>query len=102
MKTVGVKELKARLSEYLRAVKRGDVVVVTERDTPIAELRAPRGHRDDASDLGALLDGLAADGEITRASGKRKGWKWTVQGLGLPLGTAAGILDELRRDPSGR
>ena len=28
---VGVRELKARLSEYLRRAERGDVVVVTER-----------------------------------------------------------------------
>ncbi|MEP7344783.1 MAG: type II toxin-antitoxin system prevent-host-death family antitoxin [Gemmatimonadaceae bacterium] len=102
MKTVGVKQLKARLSEYLRAVKRGDVVVVTERDTPIAELRAPRGHRDNAGDLRALLDGLAADGEITRASRKKKGWRWTAKGLGLPSGTATSVLDELRRDPFDR
>jgi prevent-host-death family protein len=37
-KTVKVAELKARLSEYLRAVRRGHPVTVCERDTPIARL----------------------------------------------------------------
>lgn len=38
MKTVGVAELKARLSEYLRAVRRGDTVTVLDRETPIAKI----------------------------------------------------------------
>ena len=37
-KTVKVAELKARLSEYLRAARRGHPVTVCERDTPIARL----------------------------------------------------------------
>jgi prevent-host-death family protein len=35
---VGVAELKARLSTYLRAVRRGEAVTVYDRDTPIARL----------------------------------------------------------------
>jgi len=37
-KTVKVAELKARLSEYLRAARRGHPVTVCERDTPVARL----------------------------------------------------------------
>ena len=37
-KTVRVAELKARLSEYLRAARRGHPVTVCDRDTPIARL----------------------------------------------------------------
>jgi prevent-host-death family protein len=37
-KTVKVAELKARLSAYLRAVRRGHPVTVCDRDTPIARL----------------------------------------------------------------
>jgi prevent-host-death family protein len=36
MKEVRIAELKARLSEYLRAVRRGDTIAVLDRDTPIA------------------------------------------------------------------
>jgi prevent-host-death family protein len=33
--TVGVRELKARLSEYLRLVKTGETVVITEHGQPV-------------------------------------------------------------------
>jgi prevent-host-death family protein len=35
---VGVAELKARLSAYLRAARRGEAVIVYDRDTPVARL----------------------------------------------------------------
>jgi prevent-host-death family protein len=35
---VGVAELKARLSAYLRATRRGEAVTVYDRDTPVARL----------------------------------------------------------------
>lgn len=41
MRVVGVRELKNRLSEYLRLVKRGEQVLVTEHGVVIAELRQP-------------------------------------------------------------
>jgi prevent-host-death family protein len=37
-RTVRVAQLKARLSEYLRTVRRGYPVTVLDRDTPIARL----------------------------------------------------------------
>jgi len=41
MKAVGVRELKNRLSEYLRAVRGGEQVLVTDRGQVVAELRPP-------------------------------------------------------------
>ena len=38
MKQVRIAELKARLSEYLRAVRRGETVAVLDRDTPVAQI----------------------------------------------------------------
>jgi antitoxin (DNA-binding transcriptional repressor) of toxin-antitoxin stability system len=38
MKVVGIKQLKARLSEYIRLAKAGETVLVTERDEVVAEL----------------------------------------------------------------
>jgi prevent-host-death family protein len=38
MKTVGVAELKARLSEYHRSVRKGHDVTVMDRDQPIARI----------------------------------------------------------------
>lgn len=40
MKAVGVRELKNRLSEYLREVREGERVLITDRGKVIAELRA--------------------------------------------------------------
>jgi len=44
-KAVRVAELRRRLSEYLRRVRRGEAVTVLDRDTPIARLTplAPGG-----------------------------------------------------------
>lgn len=38
MKQAGIAELKARLSEYLRAVRRGESVTILDRETPIATI----------------------------------------------------------------
>lgn len=38
MKQVRIAELKARLSEYLRAVRSGESIAVLDRDTPVAQL----------------------------------------------------------------
>lgn len=43
MKQVRTAELKARLSEYLRAVRGGESIAVLDRDTPIAQLVPVRG-----------------------------------------------------------
>ena len=48
MKQVRIADLKARLSEYLRAVRGGESIAVLDRDTPIAQLipvREPRALR---------------------------------------------------------
>jgi prevent-host-death family protein len=38
MSDVGIAELKARLSEHLRAVRNGDSLTVLDRNTPIARI----------------------------------------------------------------
>jgi antitoxin (DNA-binding transcriptional repressor) of toxin-antitoxin stability system len=42
IKTVGIKELKNNLSAYLREVRRGIRVLVSDRNRVIAELHEPR------------------------------------------------------------
>ena len=57
-KTVGVRELKARLSEYLRQVKKGRTVVITEHGKPVGRL-VPAGQSLEQR-LQAMIDaGLA-------------------------------------------
>ena len=38
MKQVRIAELKARLSEYLRAVRNGETIAVLDRDKPVAQI----------------------------------------------------------------
>ncbi len=40
--TVGIREFKAHLSEYLRRVKAGETIVLTERGKPVGEVSAPK------------------------------------------------------------
>jgi antitoxin (DNA-binding transcriptional repressor) of toxin-antitoxin stability system len=42
MYAVGIRELKNRLSEYVRLAAAGERVLVTDRDRVVAELTAPR------------------------------------------------------------
>jgi antitoxin (DNA-binding transcriptional repressor) of toxin-antitoxin stability system len=44
MRKVRVAELKSRLSEHLRAVKRGQTLLVLDRETPIARI-SPLGSK---------------------------------------------------------
>jgi len=98
MKAVGVKQLKARLSEYLRHVRAGETIFVTDRDEVVAELRPAHRQSHRAEGIDEVLDSLAEAGEITRASIPKGKWTWKVKGLGLPSGTGQRLLDEIRSD----
>jgi prevent-host-death family protein len=54
VKTIGIRELKNRLSETLRAVKAGEHILVTDRGTVVAELVPPGRTRTDPSIPSAL------------------------------------------------
>jgi antitoxin (DNA-binding transcriptional repressor) of toxin-antitoxin stability system len=45
MKAVGIKVLKNKLSEYVRLASRGETVLVTDRDTVVAEIVPPQHGR---------------------------------------------------------
>jgi antitoxin (DNA-binding transcriptional repressor) of toxin-antitoxin stability system len=98
MKAVGVKQLKARLSEYLRLVRAGETVLITDREEVVAELRPARRQQVAPASVEEQLQALADAGEITRPSLPKGNWTWKVKGLGLPPGTAARLLDEIRGD----
>lgn len=98
MKSVGVKQLKARLSEYLRLVRSGQTVLVTDRNEVVAELRPVLQRRGPSASVEEILDALGERGDITRAAIRKGRWTWKVKGLGLPGGAAAEILDQIRSD----
>jgi prevent-host-death family protein len=67
MRTVGLKALKNKLSEYVRAAASGETVVITDRGRPVAELVAPRPVPDCYKDHPVLARGIR-EGWITPAT----------------------------------
>jgi antitoxin (DNA-binding transcriptional repressor) of toxin-antitoxin stability system len=95
MRTVGLKVLKNRLSEYVRLVSQGETVLVTDRETVVAELRPPEGRGPLTSDA-VLADAM------------RRGWL-TAPLIGratvpprLPVAPLREVLRELDEDRGDR
>jgi antitoxin (DNA-binding transcriptional repressor) of toxin-antitoxin stability system len=96
MRSVGIKVLKNRLSEYVRIAAGGETVLVTDRDRVVAELGPPRTGRSpwvaDAQLSEAVREGyvspplMVCEGPPPRA----------------PVAPLREILEELERDRSDR
>jgi prevent-host-death family protein len=67
MQRVGIKALKDRLSEYVRAAAAGQTVLVTDRGRVVAELVPPRGH-DQGSPAERRMADLVRHGLVRPAS----------------------------------
>jgi prevent-host-death family protein len=85
-KTVGIAELRQHLSRYLRRVERGERLLVTDRNRPVAELGPP------PSD-GSELDRLIVQGRVSRPT--RRGLPDPLQLEGDPYALSR-ALDEIR------
>ena len=94
MKRVGLRELKNRLSEYVRLVRSGEVVLITDRGDVVAELRPP-GAPTARSDIPPGLLELARRGLLTLGGPNHPGLYPRMPRL-LPPGTAQQLLDEER------
>ena len=100
MHSVGIKILKARLSEYVRLVKRGDTILVTERDQVVAELRPARRKSQGPPGLAEHLAALAERGEATLRTKSPRSWTPPRRkSRALPLSSTE-ILEALRQDRS--
>ncbi len=86
--TVGVAELRQNLSRYLERVARGERLVVTDRNRPVAELGP-------APTTGAALDRLIAEGRVPRPV--RRGLPEPLDLAGDPRALSR-ALDEIRGD----
>ena len=86
--SVGVAELRQNLSVYLRRVSRGERLVVTDRNRPVAELGP-------APATGPDLDRLIAEGRVSRPL--RRGLPEPLQLEGDPRSLSR-ALDEIRGD----
>lgn len=98
MRSVGIKQLKARLSEYVRLARGGELILVSDRDEVVAELGPVRHQPPPPGSVDAALDRLAREGQVTRAGRSKRGWSWSPPALGLSPETAGRLLDDLRVD----
>lgn len=91
MRSVGLKVLKNKLSQYVRLAAGGETVLVTDRDRVVAEIVPPRGGRSPA-----VADSLLAEAV-------REGWivPPTVVPEGAPPRSPVTTFDELMRDLHG-
>jgi prevent-host-death family protein len=86
--TVGSRELKTRLGGYLRQVREGKTLVITDRGEPVAELKPlPR-----TGDEQSALRRLQALGSVTRQEDRRLAPFRPVRPRGPPVSDA--ILED--------
>jgi hypothetical protein len=97
LKTVGIKDLKNNLSAYLRDVKRGTRVLVSDRNEVVAELHEPGAVYATADDPNPVLAAWGRAGIVTLP--KRPKSPVAKSPIRSPKGTAARLLDEDRSDP---
>ena len=97
MQRVGIKVLKNRLSEYVRAAAAGETVLVTDRGQVVAELVSPR-MRADASPAERLLGDLLRQGLLAPAKVPPKARLPRRK----PVASMEGVLRELEGDRAER
>ena len=96
MRTVGLKVLNSKLSEYVRLAASGETVLVTDRDRVVAEIVPPRAERSPI-----LADALLAEevrrGRLTPPALANTGPPPTPAPV-APLDVLLAELDEDRAD----
>ncbi len=94
MQLVGIKELKDKLSYYIGLTKKGDQIIVTDRDVPVAILHSLDDIEENAG-IDERLASLAKKGMLKIPSGKKKLRPFkSVKIKGKPL--SATIIEERR------
>lgn len=97
MKAVGIKAFKAKLSEYVRLVKGGETILITERDDVVAELRPARRQDRPRDSLVEALDVLCEQGAVTLRSAQGA-WSGPRAVSKLADQSSQQVLDALRGD----
>jgi len=92
MKTVGIRELKNRLSAYLREARAGRTVAITDRGRVVAELTPPRKN----GRQNAFAE-LARRGSITQRKNDARAYPPRRKRL-LSPGVLQRLLDAVRAD----
>jgi prevent-host-death family protein len=69
MQRIGSREFKNRLGRYLQAVRRGETLIITDRDRPVAKVCPPDKESSEREELESRLRELESKGLIRRATG---------------------------------
>lgn len=96
MRAIGIRELKNKLSHYVRLVAAGESVLVTDRGTVVAELRPPGT----TTQLPAVSDGLselARRGQAT-PGGPHDPGSYSPRPAVLPPGRLGELLEAERSE----
>lgn len=96
MRSVGIKVLKNKLSEYVRLAASGESVLVTDRDRVVAELVPPREGRSPVL-ADAMLADAVRNGLLTPPRLREKG-----PPPRRPVASTKTLLGELRGDREDR
>lgn len=96
MQTIGIRDLKARLSHILREVQRGETVLVTDRGRVVAELRAPGSTAKLDTPVERAAAEMAGRGELRLAEPTPNPYQ--VSPLASAAGTSARLLAAERAD----
>lgn len=91
MRTIGIRELKARLSQVLRDVQQGKPVLVTDRGRVVAELRVPDATTWARGAPPSGLARLASSGHLRLAEPRPD--PYPASPITSPAGTARHLLD---------
>lgn len=94
MRAIGIRELKNRLSHYVRLVQAGESVLVTDRGTVVAELR-PAGPTTQPLVAPDALAELARRGEAS-AGAPHDPTLYALRPRALPPGRLVALLDAER------
>jgi prevent-host-death family protein len=101
MRAVGIREVKNKLSEYLRIVAEGETVLVTDRGRVVAQLAPPPSHSLPPLSEDQALERLAAAGKV-RLPRHRVPSPGEGPVPGVPVGIdVAGILRDVRSETRG-
>ena len=95
MKTVGLKVLKNKLSEYVRIAAGGETVQVTDRGRVVVEMNAPQPHKHGKKE--SVIERGIREGWITPAKNPRSG-----PPPSKPIMTLDELMKELEQDREDR
>jgi len=95
-KTVGIKELKNNLSSYLRDVRAGATVLITDRNDIVAELHEPYTRTNVAGAVNPLLLSWAEAGLVSLPSIEKEPLPLSL--IRRSAGTARDLLESDRKE----